>query len=236
MSGARVLVIDDEPEVRRALRTSLGGRGYDVETASDGEEALREFERHLPDVVLLDLQLPDMGGLEVCEWIRERSSVPIIVITARGEEAIKVRALDLGADDYVTKPFSVEELVARMRAALRRSAGARPTGEAVIEQGDMRLDLERREVTVRGESVHLRPKEYDMLKYLASNAGKLITHPMMLRAVWGAEYEDARPYLHVHVGQLRRKIERDPAHPVLIVTEPGVGYRFVAQDPEEQHS
>jgi two-component system, OmpR family, KDP operon response regulator KdpE len=230
VSGARVLVVDDEPEVRRALRTSLGGRGYDVQLAPTGEEALAEFERHRPDLVLLDLQLPGLSGLDVCEQIREVSDVPIIIMSVRGEEPTKVRALDLGADDYVTKPFGIDELLARMRAVLRRGGGARAAGEPVIEQGDLRIDIERREVSVRDAVVHLRPKEYEMLRYLAANAGKLITHRMLLRAVWGAEYEDARPYLHVHVGQLRRKIEPDPSHPVYILTEPGVGYRFAPQD------
>jgi two-component system KDP operon response regulator KdpE len=230
MSGARVLVVDDEPEVRRALRTSLGGRGYDVQLAANAEEALYEFGRHRPDLVLLDVQLPDSSGLEVCEQIREQSDVPIIILSVQGDEPTKVRALDLGADDYVAKPFGMDELLARMRAALRRGGGARPAGGAVIEQGELRIDLQRREVTVRGQPVHLRPKEYEMLRYLAANAGKLITHRLLLREVWGAEYEDARPYLHVHVGQLRRKIEPNPAQPIYLLTEPGVGYRFASQD------
>jgi len=230
MSGARVLVVDDEPEVRRALRTSLGGRGYDVQLAANAEEALAEFGRHRPDLVLLDLQLPDSSGLEVCEQIREQSDVPIIILSVQGDEPTKVRALDLGADDYVAKPFGMDELLARMRAALRRGGGARPAGEAIIEQGELRIDLERREVIVGGQPAHLRPKEYEMLRYLAANAGKLITHRMLLREVWGAEYEDARPYLHVHVGQLRRKIEPNPAQPIYLLTEPGVGYRFASQD------
>lgn len=236
MSGARVLVIDDEPEVRRALRMALSGRGYDVQLAANGEEALAEFDRHHPDLVLLDLQLPGLSGLEVCQEIRERSSVPIVILSVQGDEPTKVRALDLGADDYVTKPFGIDELLARMRAALRRGGGARPAGQAVIELGDLRIDLERREVTVRGQTVHLRPKEYEMLRYLAANAGKLVTHRMLLRAVWGAEYEDARPYLHVHVGQLRRKIEPDPSHPIYLLTEPGVGYRFASPDPAARPS
>lgn len=230
MSGARVLVVDDEPEVRRALRTSLSGRGYDVQLAANGEEALAEFARHRPDLLLLDLQLPGLSGLEVCRQIREASDLPIVILSVQDDEPTKVKALDLGADDYVMKPFGMEELLARMRAALRRGSATRPTGEAVIEQGDLRIDLERRTVTVRGAPVHLRPKEYEMLRYLAANAEKLITHRMLLRAVWGAEYEDARPYLHVHIGQLRRKIEPDPAHPVYLLTEPGVGYRFAAQE------
>jgi two-component system KDP operon response regulator KdpE len=230
MSGARVLVVDDEPEVRRALRTSLSGRGYQVALAANADEALAEFERRRPDLVLLDLQLPDQSGLEVCRRIRARSDLPIIVVSVQGSERIKVQALDLGADDFVTKPFGMEELLARMRVALRRAGGGRPAGEPVIERGDLRIDLERHQVTVRGQPVHLRPKEYEMLRYLAANAGKLLTHRMLLREVWGSAYEDARPYLHVHVGQLRRKIEPDPARPIYILTEPGVGYRFATPD------
>jgi two-component system, OmpR family, KDP operon response regulator KdpE len=231
VSGARVLVVDDEPEVRRALRTSLSGRGFDVQLAANGEEALAEFKQHHPDIVLLDLQLPGSSGLEVCQAIREQSDVPIIILSVQGDEPTKVRALDLGADDYVTKPFGIDEVLARMRAALRRAGSARPSGEAILEHGDLRIDLERREVRVKGQPVHLRPKEYEMLRYLAANAGKLITHRMLLREVWGSEYLDARPYLHVHVGQLRRKIEPDPANPIYLLTEPGVGYRFASQTP-----
>lgn len=236
MSGARVLVVDDEPEIRRALRTTLSRQGYQVLLAASGEEALEELGRRNVDLVLLDLQLPGLDGLEVCRRIRAQSEVPIIILSVQGEETVKVRALDLGADDYVTKPFGVDEMLARMRANLRRAGGARPVGEAVIVQGDLRIDLEKREVTVRGKPVHLRPKEYDMLRYLAANAGKLVTHRMLLRAVWGAEYEDARAYLHVHIGQLRRKIEPDPAHPTYILTEPGVGYRFAPREPTGESS
>ena len=229
MSGARVLVIDDDPGVRRALHIALEGRGYAVQAAASGEEGLALLKSHLPDLVLLDLHLPGLSGLDVCRAVREESDVPIIILSVQGDEPTKVRALDLGADDYVTKPFGIEELLARMRVVLRRGGG-RAAGQAVIEQGDLRVDLERREVTVRGQPVHLRPKEYEMLRYLVANAGKLVTHRMLLRAVWGAEYEDARPYLHVHVGQLRRKIEQDPANPVCILTEPGIGYRFAARE------
>lgn len=213
------------------MRISLNGRGYDVHLAENGREALEEFERRRPDLVLLDLQLPDLFGLDVCREIRKVSDVPIIVLSVQGEESTKVKALEIGADDYVTKPFGMEEVVARIRAALRRGGGARPAGRPEIRQGDLRIDLEKREVTLAGVPVHLRPKEYEMLRYLASNAGKLITHRMLLREVWGTEYEDARPYLHVHVGQLRRKIEPDPSNPTYILTEPGVGYRF---NPHEQ--
>ena len=228
MSGARVLVVDDEPEITRALRSILTAHGYDPVLASTGEEGLDQLARRHPDLILLDLALPGLDGLDFCRTVRQelQLDVPIIVLSAHEEEEQKVKAFDLGADDYVTKPFGVAELLARMRAALRRAGGARPAGEAVAEHGEIRIDLERHEVSVAGEPVHLTPKEYDMLVYLVKNVGKLITHRALLRAVWGPEYEDARPYLHVFVGQLRRKLESDPSHPRYILTEPGVGYRL----------
>ena len=227
MSGARILVVDDEPEMTRALRSILGAHGYEPLLASSGEEGLDLLARH-PDLILLDLALPGMDGLEMCRVIRQdlRLEVPIVVLSAHWEEERKVRALDLGADDYLTKPFGVAELLARMRAALRRASGSRAVGPSVLEHGGLRLDLQRREVTVDGRAVHLTPKEYDMLVFLTTNVGKLVTHRALLRGVWGPEYEDARPYLHVLIGQLRRKLEPDPAHPRYILTEPGVGYRL----------
>jgi two-component system KDP operon response regulator KdpE len=222
-------VVDDEPEIRRALRANLTGHGFDVTAVGSGGEALAEAGRARPDLVLLDLGLPDVPGLEVCARLRDEGyEGPIVILSVRDEEEQKVRALDEGADDYLTKPFGMNELQARIRAALRRSGGSSRAGPAALELGDLRIDLERREVTVRGEAVHLTPKEYDMLRYLATNAGKLITHRMLLRAVWGAEYEDARQYLHVFVAQLRRKLEADPSHPRYLLTEPGVGYRFAS--------
>ena len=228
MTGARVLVVDDEPEITRALRSILSGHGYEPTLAATGHEALAALDRRRPDVILLDMVLPDMTGLDVCRAIRvERQiDVPIIVLSAHGEEQIKVQALDLGADDYLTKPFGVAELLARMRVALRRAGGGRPVGQAVLQHGDLRMDLERREVSVAGRPVHLTPKEYDMLHYLLTHVGKLVTHTALLRAVWGPEYADARPYLHVFIGQLRRKLEPDPSRPRYILTEPGVGYRL----------
>ncbi len=228
MSGARVLVVDDEPEITRALRSILSGNGFEPVLAASGEDALEQIARRRPDLILLDLVLPGINGLDVCRIIRQEQKldVPIIVLSAHGEEESKVDALDLGADDYLTKPFGVKELLARMRAALRRSGGGQPAGQALLEHGAIRMDLERREVSVAGQSVHLTPKEYDMLHYLLANVGKLVTHTAILRAVWGPEYSDARPYLHVFVGQLRRKIEPDPRHPSYILTEPGVGYRL----------
>ena len=228
MTGARILVVDDEPEITRALRSILSGHGYEPILAASAEEGLDALGRRHPDLVLLDLALPGMDGLEFCRVVREerQSDVPIVVLSAYEQEDVKVKALDLGADDYLTKPFGVAELLARMRAAMRRAGATRQSGQAVLEHGELRVDLERHEVTVGGSPVHLTPKEYDMLLYLLRNVGKLVTHRALLRAVWGPEYEDARQYLHVFVGQLRRKIEPDPAHPRYILTEPGIGYRL----------
>jgi two-component system KDP operon response regulator KdpE len=229
MTGARILVVDDEPEIRRALRANLAGHGYDTTAVASGEEALDKADRVHPDLVLLDLGLPGIQGLEVCKRLRASGlEAPIIILSVEEEEEQKVRALDEGADDYLTKPFGMNELLARIRAALRRAGGSSRVGQAVLEIGDLQIDLERRLVSVRGEVVHLTPKEYEMLRYLAMNAGKLITHRMLLRAVWGSEYEDARQYLHVFVAQLRRKLEPEPSHPRYLLTEPGVGYRFHA--------
>jgi two-component system KDP operon response regulator KdpE len=227
MSGARILVVDDEPEIRRALKANLTGHGFEVTAVASGEEALAEAARAHPDLVLLDLGLPDLAGLEVCARLREdQIEAPIIILSVQEEEEQKVSALDQGADDYLTKPFGMNELLARIRVALRRAGGSSRSGQALLKLGDLELNLERRLVSMRGAPVHLTPKEYEMLRYLAANAGKLITHRTLLRAVWGAEYEDARQYLHVFVAQLRRKLEEDPAHPRYLLTEPGVGYRF----------
>jgi two-component system KDP operon response regulator KdpE len=227
VSGARVLVIDDEPEITRALRSILTAHGYDPILAASVKEGLDALARRRPDVLLLDLVLPDGNGLDVTRTIRRELGLdlPIIVLSAHGEEEGKVQALDLGADDFLTKPFGVRELLARMRAALRRAGGSRAEGAAVLEHGPIRVDVERREVSVDGRPVHLTPKEYETLHYLLTHVGKLVTHTALLRAVWGPEYADSRPYLHVFIGQLRRKIEPDPAHPRYILTEPGVGYR-----------
>jgi two-component system KDP operon response regulator KdpE len=224
MSGARVLVVDDEPQMLRSLRLILSGNGYDAVTADTGEAALVEVARRLPDVLLLDLMLPGIDGLEVCRRVRERSTVPIIVLSARGEEAMKVQALDLGADDYLTKPFGAEELLARIRVALRHTAGTRDA--AVFESNDLRVDFNRRRVTIDNRDVAVTPKEYDVLKFLIGNAGRVLTHTMILRAVWGPEYAGETQYLRNVVLGLRRKLEPDPAHPAYILTEPGVGYRF----------
>lgn len=228
MSGARVLVIDDEPEITRALRSILTAHGFESVLAATASEGLEALRRRRPDLLVLDLVLPDQSGLEVTRIIRQELGLelPIVVLSAHGDEESKVQALDLGADDYLTKPFGVNELLARMRAALRRASGSRPSGQAELVQGSIRMDLERHEVTVEGRLVHLTPKEYLMLHYLMTHAGKLVTHTALLHAVWGPEYANARTYLHVFVGQLRRKLAIDRSPPSPIRTEPGVGYRL----------
>ncbi len=225
MAGARILVVDDEPQILRALEITLRREGYDVETARSAREALTAAAAHPPEAIILDLILPDGRGTAVCRELREWSEAPILVLSAVEDESEKVEALDAGADDYVTKPFSVEELLARLRAALRRSV---PGREPVIEVGDLRVDVQNRLVTVRGEPVALTPTEYDLLKLFAENVGKLLTHPTILRRVWGPAYGRESNYLHVYVSHLRRKIEPEPARPRYLLTEPGVGYRLVA--------
>ncbi len=223
--GARILVVDDEPQLLRSLRTTLAAHGYDVQTATTGEEALALLAARLPDLVVLDLVLPGLSGLAVCQELRARAPVPILILSARGDERDKVAALDTGADDYLTKPFGVNELLARIRAALRRAAGARGPS-TVVESGDLRIDVDRRVVTRGGDDVRLTPTEFDLLKTLVANAGRVLTHGYLLRAVWGPQYDGESQLVRVFIGQLRRKIERDPARPAHIVTEPGVGYRF----------
>lgn len=226
MTGVRILAVDDEIEVLRTLRMILAGHGYAVTTVETGEAALAEIDRHLPDVILLDLMLPGIEGLEVIRRVRDRSQVPIIVLSARGEELMKVEALDLGADDYLSKPFSVKELLARVRVALRHAAGA--LNAPVVEAGDLRVDFERRQVTIAGRAVALTPKESGVLLYLVANRGRILTHSAILRQVWGPEYAGETQYLRNIINSLRRKIEPDAAHPTHIVTEPGIGYRFRA--------
>jgi two-component system KDP operon response regulator KdpE len=194
-----------------------------------GEEALAAVDGRLPDLVLLDLVLPGLSGLEVCRHLRARSSLPILVLSARGDERDKVAALDLGADDYLTKPFGVNELLARIRAALRRAVGARGPS-AVVEAGALRVDFDRRQVTLDGAEVRLTPTEFELLKVLVANAGRVLTHGYLLRTVWGPEYEGESQLLRVFIGQLRRKVERDPSRPQHILTDPGVGYRFRSDD------
>jgi two-component system KDP operon response regulator KdpE len=224
VSGERVLVVDDEPHVLRALRTTLRGAGYEVDTAATVQEALTAAAARPPEAVILDLVLPDGDGTDVCRELRTWSEAPVIVLSAVGDERQKIEALDAGADDYVTKPFSVDELLARLRAALRRVA---PTREPVIEIGELRVDVPERIVTVSGRRVKLSPHEFDLLRVLAQNKGRLLTHRMLLREVWGPAYQVEAHYLHVYVSHLRRKIEPDPASPRYLLTEVGAGYRLV---------
>ena len=222
----RILVVDDEPQITRVLRRSLATRGYEVQVAADGEEALDLFRRWVPDLVITDLSMPHIGGLELCRRLRAISPVPIIVLSVKGEEWIKVEALDAGADDYVTKPFGMAELFARVRAALRRGLAVPGSATTLIETGDFHVDLDARRITVRGQEVHLTPKEYDLLVYLIRHADKVLTHRILLGAIWGGDYVEQTEYLRVFIGQLRKKIEPDPAHPHYILTEPWIGYRF----------
>ena len=224
MNAHRILVGDDEPQILRALQTSLRAAGYEVETASDAEAGLAAAAARPPDAVILDLVLPDSTGTETARRLREWTSVPILILSVVGEDAEKVAALDAGADDYVTKPFSIDELLARLRAALRRSG---PSGEPVLEVGELRIDLEKRSVSFAGRPVSLTRTEYELLRVLAQNPGKLLTHPALLREVWGPAYSRESHYLHVYMSQLRRKIEPDPARPRYLLTEPGAGYRLV---------
>jgi two-component system KDP operon response regulator KdpE len=224
VTAGRILVVDDEPQILRALRTSLRGAGYEVETAETAEAALTAAALKPPDAVILDLVLPDGRGTDVCRELRTWTSVPVIVLSVVGEEEEKVAALDAGADDYVTKPFGIDELLARLRAVLRR---VEPSPEPVLEIGELRVDLEKRAVSFAGRPVQLTPHEFALLRALARNEGKLLTHAALLREVWGRAYADESHYLHVYVSQLRRKIEPDPTRPHYILTEPGAGYRLV---------
>lgn len=227
MSGARILVVDDEPEILRALETTLRGAGYDVQTAATGEEALTLAAIRPPEGVILDLVLPGKSGVEVARELRALSDAPVLILSVVGDEQDKVAALDAGADDYVTKPFGVDELLARLRAALRRVGPPQP----VIRIGELQIDLDKQAVHVEGKLVQLTPHEFGLLKLLAVNEGKLLTHRAILRDVWGAAYQSESHYLHVYVSQLRRKIERDPTRPRYLLTEAGAGYRFVEPKP-----
>jgi two-component system, OmpR family, KDP operon response regulator KdpE len=222
---ARILVVDDEPQILRALRIGLSAHGYDPLFASSGQECLELVALRAPHLVVLDLALPDMDGFKTCQRIRAWSQVPIIVLSSYQTEGDKVRALDLGADDYLTKPFGMEELLARIRAHLRRwQAGQK--SEAVFTTGDLTIDFSRRVVTVNGEEVKLTRTEYEILHFLGQNAGKVITHRQLLHAVWGPGYQNETQYLRVHIGNLRRKIEPSLTRPRYILTDPGVGYRL----------
>ena len=224
----RVLVVDDEPQIRRALRLVLRANGYEVAEVGTGEGALDALVIQPFDLMILDLMLPDVDGVEVCRRLREWSRLPVVVLSAHGEEEVKVRALDEGADDYVTKPFSAPELLARMRSAMRRASVNTAPSEPVVRTGggEVEIDLVRRQVTRGGQEVHLTPTEYDLLRVLTTEVGRVITHGNLLRTVMGRGYEDATGTLRVHIASLRMKLEANPARPRIIVTEPGIGYRL----------
>jgi two-component system, OmpR family, KDP operon response regulator KdpE len=226
--GARILVVDDEKQILRMLKVALEGNGYDVAEATSGRDGLNQAALFHPDLIVLDLGLPDMDGLEVIKRLREWAQTPIIILSVREHEDDKIEALDAGADDFITKPFSMGELLARLRVALRHAA---KTGdEPVLTIGDLTMDLARRNVTFQGEEIRLTPTEYEILKYLALQAGRVVTHRQLLRTIWGPNSQEQTHYLRIYIGQLRHKIEADPSQPVHILTEPGVGYRLVTGD------
>jgi two-component system KDP operon response regulator KdpE len=229
----KILVVDDEPQLTRVLRTGLKSHGYDVRAAADGLAGFEAFSDWRPDLVITDLAMPNVDGLELCRRLRAVSQVPIIVLSAKGEEKTKVEALDLGADDFVTKPFGIDELLARVRASLRRAntPATSETTQTVFDSGEFHVDLESRTITVRGKPIHLTPKEFDLLVYFIKHAGKVLTHRTLLAALWGGNYVEQNEYLRVFVGNVRKKIETDPAKPRYILTEPWIGYRF---DPGER--
>ncbi len=229
-ASPRILVIDDEPQILRALRTILTEKGFTVVTAARGEEGLAQAAAHLPDLIILDLGLPDMDGIEVCARLREWTDCPIIILSVRDAEREKVAALDKGADDYLTKPFGIEELLARVRVALRRSARAKGTPTSVIKAGPLQIDLAWHKVTKGDEELKLTATEFNLLAYLASNRGRVLTHQSILEHVWGPADVDHTEYLRVYMRQLRKKLEVDPEHPQIIVTEPGIGYRFLSDE------
>lgn len=232
MSSTKILVVDDAPQVRRVMRTTLTAQGYTIFEARNGEEGLEQFRKTLPDLVLLDVNMPGMDGLEACREIRRGSDVPIIMLTVRNAERDKVLALDAGADDYVVKPFGMEELLARIRATLRRTL-PQDKVPAIVSK-ELNIDFETRCVVACGRDVHLTPKEFELLRQLVASQGKPLTHRRLLQSVWGPDYGDEPEYLRVTINQLRKKIEPDPAHPKFILTEPWVGYRF--QPPQEPAS
>jgi len=232
----RILVVDDEPQITRVLRTSLSSQNYDIRVANDGETALEIMKDWSPDLVITDLSMPNMDGLELCRRLRSATQIPIIVLSVRGEERTKVQALDAGADDYVTKPFGIEELLARVRASLRRAPSAESEAVSSIEAGDFRIDLAAHRVTVRRKEVHLTPKEFDLLVYLVRHAGKVVTHRALLSTIWGGQSTEQVEYLRVFVGQLRKKLEPESSSPRYIVTEPWVGYRFEPGEIKEGRS
>jgi two-component system KDP operon response regulator KdpE len=232
MTSAKVLIVDDAQQVRRVLRTALSAEGYTIFEAGTGEEALNVFRASPPDVILLDVNMPGMDGLETCREIRRHSDVPILMLTVKNSERDKVQALDAGADDYVVKPFGMQELLARLRAALRRRASQAKLTR--FESKQLTVDFDTRQVSTNGKEVHLTPKEFELLRHLVTSAGKPLTHRRLLQAVWGPDYGDEPEYLRVMINQLRKKLESDPAKPKMILTEPWVGYRF--QPPREKGS
>jgi len=224
MTTSTILVVDDEPQIRRVMRTTLSSNGYTVLEAKSGKEAMEVVRKERPELVLLDVNMPGIGGLEACREIRDQSDIAIIMLTVRNTEHDKVLALDAGADDYVVKPFSMEELLARIRAALRRTSSAESVPNYV--SSDLEIDFERRKVLVQGRPVRLTPKEFELLRHLVLSEGKPLEHRRLLQAVWGPDYGNETEYLRVFINQLRKKIEPDPAHPTYIHTDPWVGYRF----------
>lgn len=226
MSAGKILVIDDDPQIRRVMKVILSSERYEVFEARSGERALLKFREALPDLVLLDLNMPGMGGLETCRSIRESSDVPVIILTVRREESEKVALLDAGADDYITKPFGKQEVLARIRAALRRSSVSAASGPPPFVSDDLEIDFETRKVRASGRNVRLTPKEFELLRYLVSERGKPVPHRELLQAVWGPDYGDQTDYLRVFITHLRKKIEPNPAKPKYILTDPWLGYRF----------
>lgn len=227
----RILLIEDDQQIRRFLRASLGTQGYELLEAESGREGLALAAAQVPEVILLDLGLPDMEGIEVIQQVRSWSQVPIIILSARDQEREKVATLDAGADDYLTKPFGMGELLARIRVALRRSQAGEPTKETVFRLGNITVDLEKRRVFRAGEEVHLTPIEYKLLTTLIKHRGKVVTHRQLLKEVWGPSHVDQHPYLRIFILHLRRKLEDNPARPVYLLTDPGVGYRLRDQEP-----
>jgi two-component system KDP operon response regulator KdpE len=225
LSAGKILVVDDDPQIRRVMKATLVGHSYEVIEARTGEDALEKLPHEMPSLVLLDMNMPGMGGLETCRAIRAGSDIPVIILSVRNTEKDKVAALDAGADDYVTKPFGIEELLARIRAALRRSPAS---PEGVFTSPDLEIDFDTRRVRAQGKNVRLTPKEFELLRYLVAHAGKPVTHRELLQAVWGPDYGDEPEYLRVFINQVRKKIEVNPGRPQYIVTEPWVGYRFVS--------
>ncbi|MBA2605529.1 MAG: response regulator transcription factor [Acidobacteriota bacterium] len=226
MEGKRILVVDDEPQITRVLRRSLAAHRYDVRVAADGESALDTLRDFHPDLIITDLSMPEMSGIELCQKIRKTSKIPIIVLSVKGEEKTKVAALDAGADDYITKPFGMDELLARVRAAFRRFSSNEENKSSVLTAGDFEIDIDAHKVSVARREVSLTPKEFDLLFYLVQNRGRVITHHNLLGAIWGGNFTKQTEYLRVFVGQLRKKIEPQPNQPKYILTVPWVGYRF----------